>query len=304
LWIVTAVALGTLASFAARLAMVRPYFKVRLGFDYKMWRWLLAMAIPLGIVFALNNLYFKIDSIMLYLMSGSYANGIYTAAYRVLETIVFVSVFFVASLTPYLSSYLDHKKNQARKLITVGTEIMLAVGSIITVAILFYSQEIILFLSGQEYLPAAVPLTFIAFVTTFLYINSLLGQVLVLLDKRKMLITISSLILILNIGLNIYLIPQFTFVGTAASTLICETLLLGTNLIILRWNELLHFRRQQFAHIGLSLCMAILLFIVAKTLNIFWIIPFFGIPTLYMIAIWRQGVLPLDYFRKQNQKAS
>lgn len=302
LWIVAAVAVGTLASFVARLIMVKPFFKLRLGFNYKLWRWLLAMAIPLGIVFALNNLYFKIDSIMLYLISGSYANGIYTAAYRVLETIVFVSVFFVAALTPYLSNYLDKKRNQARKLITVGFEIMLATGAIISIALIFYAQEVIVFLSGNAYLPAAVPLTFLAFVVTFLYINSLLGQVLVLLDRRRLLITVSSAILLLNVALNFYLIPKFTFVGAAASTLICETLLLGTNLIIIRYNDLLNFRKKKFAYLGLSLSLAIVLFAVAKSINLYWIIGFFGIPALYFVLLWRQGVIPLNYIRKQAAK--
>ena len=294
LWIVSAVAFGSIVSLIARVFLVRPYFKIRFGFDFKIWKWLLQMAIPLGVVFALNNLYFKVDSIMLYMMAGSYANGIYTAAYRILETVIFISAFFIAAMTPYLSNYLHNKLKQAKKLIAVGTEIMLATGLIITTAIIFYAKDIVLLLSGPEYLAAQAPLIYLAFVATLLYINSLMGQVLVLLDKRKILLTVSGLTLGLNLVLNYYLIPNFSYVGSAAATLISETLLIGSNVIILRYLGLLDLRFDRIFKILSNLFVAILLFFTAQYLNIHWVIGFFAVPIGYFLLLWKQRIIPFE----------
>jgi len=294
LWVVSAVAFGSILALISRLYFVRPYFKIRFGFDYKMWKWLLNLAIPLGIVFALNNLYFKVDSIMLYIMSGSYDNGIYTAAYRILETVIFVSAFFVAALTPYLSNYLHNQIDQAKKLIAVGTEILLATGLIITTSIIIYSKEIILLLSGPEYLAAQLPLIFLAFVATLLYVNSLMGQVLVLLDKRKILLIVSGLTLLLNLALNFYLIPKFSYVGSAAATLLSETLLIGGNIIILRYMHLLDFRFGKIIKIFTNLIIALILFWIANSLHIYWIITFFAVPATYFLLLWKQRIIPFE----------
>jgi len=294
LWVVSAVAFGSIVSLLSRLYFVRPFFKIRFGFDYKMWRWLLKMAVPLGLVFALNNLYFKMDSIMLYMISGSYANGIYTAAYRILETVVFVSAFFVAAMTPYLSNYLHNKPKQAKKLIAVGTEIMLATGLIITTSITFYAKEIVLLLSGPDYLAAQVPLLFLAAVVTLLYINSLMGQVLVLLDKRKILLTVSGTTLAINLILNFYLIPKFSYIGSAASTLLSETLLIGANVIILRYLNLLDLRFDRLLRIFASLMAAIIIFLLAAKLHVYWIIGFFLVPLVYFLLLWKQRIIPFE----------
>ena len=294
LWVVAAVAFGSVMGLISRLILVRPYFKIRFGFNFEVWKWLLKMAIPLGVVFALNNLYFKVDSIMLYIMSGSYDNGIYTAAYRILETVIFISAFFVAAMTPYLSNYLHNKVKQAKKLIAAGTEIMLATGLIITTSIIFYAKEIILLLSGPDYLAAQLPLMFLAFVATLLYINSLMGQVLVLLDKRKILLIVSGTTLAINLVLNFYLIPKFSYVGSAAATLLSETLLIGANIIILRYMNLLDLRFDRLFKIFSNLVLAIILFTAAQYIHLYWIIGFFSVPIIYFLLLWKQRIIPFE----------
>lgn len=294
LWIVSSVALGNLAGMIARFITARRFFTFRLRFDWPTWRWLLGMAIPLGVVFALNNLYFKVDGIMLYIMKGSFDNGIYTAAYRVLETTVFASAFFVQAMTPYLSNYLEHKPEKAKTIIATGSEILLAMGAILATAIIFYSKEVILLLSGPEYLAAAIPLSMLALVATMLYVNSLLGQVLVLKDLRKILLTVSFLTLLFNVILNLYLIPKFSFVGTAAATLVTEAMLLGGNYLILRSANLFTIRTANIIKIFTALIIAIVLFSLAKYIGLYWIIPFFAVPALFFLLLWKQHIIPLN----------
>lgn len=301
MWVVGSVAIGNLAGMIARLIYAKRFFKVRLRFDVKMWGWLLRMAIPLGIVFTLNNIYFKIDSVMLYVMNGSFDTGIYTAAYRVLETTIFASAFFVQALTPYLSNYLNTKKmhTQAVKLIRVGTEVLYAMGGILAISLIFYAREVILLLSGPEYLAATVPLIMLAFAGACLYVNSLFGQVLVLLDRRRLLLSVSAATLAVNITLNLVLIPQFGFTGAAAATLLSEGMLLAGNFIIMRLNDLLTFSKRSMAIITAGLVIVIALYSTAHSWPIPWFVTFFAVPTLYILLLWRQRVIPLEVIMKR-----
>lgn len=299
IWIVASVAVGNAAGYLARALTSRRFFTFRLRRDPQVWRWLLSMAIPLGIVFALNQVYFKVDGIMLYLMSGSFDNGLYTAAYRVLETLTFVSAFFVQAMTPYLSNYVVKKPAAARKLITTGTEVMLAVGGIISLAVGIFAPEVIELLSGPDFALAAWPLMFIAGTIVVLYLNSLLGQVLVLLDQRRTLLTIAVLILLFNIGLNWLLIPEYSYLGTAFSTLLSELILLGTNIVLIRRRNLLGWRPRRILTVVVALLTAGLALWWSSLQAISWLLPFFGIPAIYFLVLWKRDIIPVNALIKR-----
>lgn len=294
IWIVAGVAIGNLAGFLARGLTSKQFFSLRLRYDPQTWRWLLSMAIPLGLVFALNQVYFKVDGIMLYAMSGSYDTGIYTAAYRILETTLFVSAFFVQAMTPFLSNFVVKKPAEARKLITAGTEIMIAAGGAIAIAIAVYATQIVNLLAGPDYLLATYPLWYLAATIGVLYINSLLGQVLVLLDQRKILLIMAVVILAFNVGANFWLIPHFSYLGAAAATLISELILLATNVVLLRRRHLLEWRADKLVYIILGLGVLGGAMWWAQLLAWPWIICFFGMPVIYFLVLWNRGALPVN----------
>jgi len=294
IWIVAGVVVGNIAGFLARGLTSRRFFIPRLRYDPKTWRWLLGMALPLGLVFALNQIYFKVDGIMLYVMSGSYDTGIYTAAYRVLETTLFVSAFFVQAMTPYLSNFVIKKPAEARKLITAGTEILLAAGGAISLAIIVFAPQVISLLAGHDYLLATYPLWYLAGTIVILYINSLLGQVLVLLDQRRILLVMAVLILIFNVGANLWLIPRFSYLGAAAATLVSEMLLLATNIILMRRRHLLDWRPEKLIYILIGLIGLGAALWWGQILAWPWMLCFFGMPIIYFLVLWNRGALPVN----------
>ncbi len=294
IWIVAGVAVGNAAGFLARSLTSRQFFKFRLRYDPVTWRWLLSAALPLGLVFALNQLYFKIDGIMLYMMAGNFDTGIYTAAYRVLETTLFVSAFFVQSMTPYLSNFVVKKPAEARKLITAGTEILLAAGGAISLAIIVFAPQVISLLAGTDYLLATYPLWYLAATIVILYLNSLMGQIMVLLDQRKILLIIAVLILLFNVGANYWLIPRYTYLGAAAATLVSEMILLATNIILLRRRHLLEWRVDKLTVIILGLALLGASLWWAQILAWPWMLCFFGMPLIYFLVLWNRGAIPVN----------
>lgn len=297
IWIVASVAVGNAAGYLARSITARRFFQFRLRYDRTTWRWLLSMAIPLGIVFALNQVYFKVDGIMLYLMAGRFDNGIYTAAYRVLETTLFVAAFFVQAMTPFLANFAVKKPASARKLITTGFELMLAIGGSISLAIAVFAPQVITLLSGPEYLLAAFPLVFLAATIVVLYLNTLLGQVLVMLDQRRILLLMAVLILAFNVAANWYLIPRFSYLGAAVVTLLSEMLLLTTNIVLLRRRRLLRWRWNRLGPIVAGLALVWGSLVGLSGTNFPWFVSFFGVPVAYFLILWYRGVLPINALR-------
>lgn len=230
--IIGAILFGNLAAIAPRLYFASRMTKLKLAFDFKVWRWLLRLALPFGIVFILNNIYFKIDSQMLYLLSSTYDAGLYGLAYRIMEATLFVAAFITAAITPTLSRTIETDKKAAGFLVSRTLEILLAAALLLLVTVSIFARPIVLILSDAAYLQAVSVLPLLAGAAALIYLNSLFGQILIAADRRKILIAASLVLVLFNIGLNLILIPRFGFIGAGIATLISEIGILIFNLLV------------------------------------------------------------------------
>ena len=91
LYLVAAVTIGNVVVFILNMFMFESYAKVWPLFNLTIWKKLLVTALPMGVVIILATIYFRIDTVMLSVMKGSFDVGVYSAPYKILE--VFLAVF-------------------------------------------------------------------------------------------------------------------------------------------------------------------------------------------------------------------
>jgi O-antigen/teichoic acid export membrane protein len=208
--------------FSRRMAVYTP------SYDRQLARWILTISAPLGLVYFVNNLYFKIDSLILFALKGAAAAGVYTVSYKLLEVSVFIGSYFSSALKPALSRTVT--KGEAGSIINKGLLILLGSALPITVVSLVYAKEIIIFLSNKDFIDGIVPLIVLSCTLPLLYWDMLLGEVLIALDARTLLIRISLFIFAFNVILNLIFIPLFSMRGAAFTTLASELVLMLINL--------------------------------------------------------------------------
>ncbi|OQA04443.1 MAG: Polysaccharide biosynthesis protein [bacterium ADurb.Bin400] len=193
-------------------------------------RWIFNLAWPMGIVFIVSNLFFKLDTLMLFVLKGASETGIYTVAYKVLEVTVFVGAYFASALKPTISQNIENNKPYIEKLIKKSISIMLFVSAPIAIVSIVFSKEIIVFLSNEDFVGGGRALTLLAFTLPLIYLDALLVEILIANDERKLLVRIATFILTFNFLLNLVLIPRYSFMGAAFVTLLSEIVLFGINL--------------------------------------------------------------------------
>src|SRR5579884_714530 len=97
-----------IGQFIYALVLILLGIKHRVGFDLKIRlsiiKRIVMESLPYGVLGLLGLLYFKVDSLMLSYMKGSYATGIYGAAYKFLEAITFVPSSISMALFPVLAN--------------------------------------------------------------------------------------------------------------------------------------------------------------------------------------------------------
>jgi O-antigen/teichoic acid export membrane protein len=230
LWIISTIPLFSILIFLTKWLFAKRFLSFSPAFDQKFSGWIFALAWPMGVVFIVDNLYFKIDTLLLFIIKGAAEVGIYTVAYKILEVTVFAGSYFASSLKPAISRSIINNKPYLSNIISKSFLVMIILALPITIISAAFPKEIVIFLSNTEFTAGSKALVFLGFTLPIIYLDILLGEILVANDERKLLIKIAIFILSFNFILNLILIPRYSFMGAAFVTFLSELVLFGINL--------------------------------------------------------------------------
>ncbi len=181
-------------------------------------RYLIKEAWPLILAGALYTIYSKIDQIMLGEMIGNQSVGVYAAAVRLSEGWFFIPTVIASSLYPTMIN----AKNLSRDLYLERTQHLLnlmaviGVGAAILIGVLAF--PIIDLIFGSEYKTSAMILVVHIWGGVFLAISGISYRYLVAEGLQKYSFYRGLTGLIVNIAMNLWLIPLYGIMGAAIAT--------------------------------------------------------------------------------------
>ncbi len=220
----------------------RRYGKIRLGKDWKYIRHVFVTCLPYGLALVLNMIYFRIGSIMLLLMQGPIEVGLYSVPMRILEILSLVPVFFMNSVLPVLTRHIKEATGRVTEILKYSFDFlfMAAVPMVIGAYVLAY--PIIFLISSEEFLSRVsegfygsdLVLKILMFAMAIAFINSLFIYSIIATSHQNKLLWINGSCAVLNIGLNLFLIPEFGARGAAITTIFTEVLLFALAFTVAR----------------------------------------------------------------------
>ncbi|MBU1032038.1 flippase [Patescibacteria group bacterium] len=181
-------------------------------------------SLPYGVLGILGLLYFRIDTIMLSYMKGSFETGIYGAAYKFVEAMVFIPSALSLALFPVMARLHEHTPAKIKPLYINSLKIMGIFGLLITLAYIIFLPVIIrVFL--PNYLSSIDVIKILALAIPFMFIHIPGAQILLSTDKYlKQILVLSVLTLSFNLVLNLIFIPKYGFIGASWTTVASEAL--------------------------------------------------------------------------------
>ena len=228
------------ATAALQWLATRRFATIDLRAGWRRWRPLVRTALPIGLAGALVTVYYRIDSVLIFEIKGAHEAGIYGAAYRFLDPIQFVPVSVLAAVFPVMAAVHDQDPERVRRLVQrAGDYLLIAAAGVLggTVAL---SAPIVDLLLGPDYEASATVLPILMFAFVFISLGYLSGYLTTIVGKRWLLVGFAAGGAVLNIVLNIILIPPYGAVGSAWATVFTEAAVNGLAL----WAvfKALHFR--------------------------------------------------------------
>lgn len=182
---------------------------------------------PIILIWGMNLasiIYINSDTIMLTLMDGNEAVGLYSVATKTSHVVCLILNSISAVLLPRLSNYILQDDKKEFKILINRTILLLLLLTIpATVGLFMLSKESVLLLGGKGYTNATQATSIMALNVIFSPINSLIAtQILIPLQRENKAFIATSLGGILNIMLNLYMIPKYSITGAAMTTIIAE----------------------------------------------------------------------------------
>ncbi|MEQ6331737.1 flippase [Pseudomonas chengduensis] len=183
---------------------------------------LLADSWPLLLSSVAVTLYMKVDQIMLALMEGDEAAGIYSAAIRVSEIWYFVPIAICASIFP---SMLAMKKNNTKiyyERLQYLFDAMVWLSLSVALVVTFLSSWIVALLFGEAYMASGSVLAIHVWGAVFVFLGVASSQWFLAENLQMLSLQRTILGLIINVLGNIILIPICGASGAALSTVLSQ----------------------------------------------------------------------------------
>ena len=207
----------------------RKFVKARFEIDFGLWKYLFKEALPIALSAVIFIIYFRIDVVMLSMMKGDAAVGLYSAAYKLSEPFSLIPYAFMMSLFPLMSSYFETSRDKLTKSYKLSFKYLLMIALPIAIGTTLIADKIILLIYGTEFAGSITALQILIWALVFASINSVLTNLLISINQQK-LITISiALCAIINVTLNLILIPIMSYNGAAIATVVTNVVLFGAN---------------------------------------------------------------------------
>ena len=225
------------SSIGISICFITTYFlytrTISLKINKKAFLKILKEAWPLGAGIIVSVIYFKIDSLILpfyYNPSIHPDLGYYSTAYKIFEVAIMFGGFYTGTLFPVFSAHLQSKKFILHlKKHLLYTAILGVAGC----STLFIFAKIFIFvLAGQNFAPSVLSLQILSFAAFASILSGFFLNIVIAGGRQLLLLKYSFIAAVLNICLNLLIIPKYSFIGASWTTVATQFIILAINIYI------------------------------------------------------------------------
>jgi O-antigen/teichoic acid export membrane protein len=206
----------------ASQALYRYEIRPRREISLRRARQVAAQAVPFGLMLIFSTIIFRIDATMLALYKGPEAVGLYSAAYRALESMLFLPYAIENALFPTFARLGRATQPALVSVYEGGLKAIVVLTAPIGVAFLLFGGPILELLYGEEYGAAEQAIHWLGGAAVLYGISFLSVAILAAQRQTRVLAWTVGGVMLLNIVLNLIVIPRFSLTGAAAVTTITE----------------------------------------------------------------------------------
>ena len=216
---------GYLVTWFYMRRVVRPEFRP----DRSQFMNVLKIAAPIGVASLMFTVLLRLDATLISFFTHGDQTQVahYGAAYRLIDATMFVPWAFGAAMLPWLSRQDQGDTRLLARGSAVGLKLLTAFLLPIGVGYVVFAPTLINIIYGPSFAEAVVPLRLLGMMTVLYAINAYASSVLIARHRPGVFARGIAVVLVLNLVLNVLLIPPHGANGAAFAAIVSGTLLAG-----------------------------------------------------------------------------
>jgi O-antigen/teichoic acid export membrane protein len=209
--------------------------KIKIRFDQKFFVVFLRKSYPYALLILLMSFYNRIDSVMLERLLpdpvGKEQAGIYAQSFRLLDAVSMFGVLFAGLLLPIFAKMIKLKE-AVGQMVQLSYTLIIVPAIIIAISSVYYNHEIMALLYNTSTEDSAgilgvLMIGFTGIATTYIF-----GTLLTANGSMKQLNIMAFAGMVINIVLNLILIPRFQAFGSAYASLVTQLFTGATQIVL------------------------------------------------------------------------
>jgi len=217
------------AGFAALIFILTLFhfkvFPLRISFEKSIWQKFLSLSWPLALAGIFGSIYTQTDSIMMGYWGQITQTGWYNAAYRIIGVTLVPAGLIATSFYPVLSKFFKESREKLQRTWNYFMESMIFLAVPIVVGGIALAPRIIDWIYDPSYFPSILAFQILIVMAGISFLSGPFGQVLVVSNQQKKLFWVTLSGAIINVILNLILIPKFSLYGAAFTTVVTVLLI-------------------------------------------------------------------------------
>lgn len=185
---------------------------------------LLRVSIPFGLNALFVSVYLTVDVVLVQLAWGDAEVGLYRGAVMLLTLLTIVAETLSTGIFPRMATHLG-KPAAAGAELAFASRILLALAVPAAVGGMMTAEPLMVLFGGQAFASSAAPFLLMAPLLPFRFLSNGAGMALSALDQQGDRTRGALIAAVLNVAVNLYVIPRYGAMGAAGSTLLTEIVL-------------------------------------------------------------------------------
>jgi O-antigen/teichoic acid export membrane protein len=182
----------------------------------------LSASLPFALLIFFSMISGRVDAVLLERINSSFEAGIYAMAFRIGDMLTMISYLFAVLLLPMFSRLISRQENTG-ELFGISFRLLLSGCGLITMVSICESESIIRLIYSAHTSEAAGVLPWTIGAAAMFSLQYTTGTLLTAGNKMKLMIVVSLLSLLINLTINIKLIPYNGAIGAAQAAFITQT---------------------------------------------------------------------------------
>ncbi|MDP3043652.1 MAG: flippase [bacterium] len=261
--LVAAVA-ASAVNFLLHYLFSRRFARIKLCFDFAVWREIAKKSWPLAITIIFNLIYLKTDTLLLSLIKrpseiGIIAEvGIYGAAYRVIDVLITMPFMFAGLILPILTARWAKGEKQGFNNVLQKSFDMMAMFAIpLVVGAQFTAKDIMVLVAGPDFEASGPILQVLIAAAGIIFLGCMFAHAIIALDKQKKIIGFYIFTAVTAVIGYLILIPRYSYFGAAWVTIYSEiTIALASFYLVWKYSGFLPSLKPTAKILAASLVMA------------------------------------------------